>query len=148
MALQWVTFLWCAAHVKYWLGAGRGGFGLSNSECLSPTFYCQVYTTPLGEVETERSMTVKTSEVPIKPPYFASVKSTNYLPNALTVMDAQADGHDQVSFAKTALLHCTSSQWSCSCLVQTCKAIVLRHLLCTAVCHCYFVAQSLPTRQK
>ena len=86
----------CAAHVRYWLGAGRGGFGLSASECLAPTFYCQVYTTPEGDIESERSMTVKTSEVPIKPSFFATVKSNNYLPNVLTVMDAQADGFDQV----------------------------------------------------
>ena len=85
-----------AGHVKYWLGAGRGGFGLSGAECLGPTFYCQVYTTPVGDIDSERALTVKTSEVPIKPPYFAGVKSNNYLPNALNVMDAQADGFDQV----------------------------------------------------
>ena len=55
-----------------------------------------MYTTPLQDVEQERSLTVKTSEVPIKPKYFATVKSNNYLPNALSVMDAQADGFDQV----------------------------------------------------
>ncbi len=92
-----------AGHVKYWLGAGRGGFGLSGAECLGPTFYCQVYTTPVGDLDSERALTVKTSEVPIKPSFFANVKSNNYLPNALNVMDAQADGFDQV-FA--LLQHC------------------------------------------
>ncbi|DBB01239.1 TPA: hypothetical protein ACH3X1_001111 [Trebouxia sp. C0004] len=85
-------------HVKYWLGAGRGGFGLSGAECLGPTFYCQVYTIPVGDVDSERAVTVKTSEVPIKPSFFANVKSNNYLPNALNVMDAQADGFDQGIF--------------------------------------------------
>lgn len=85
-----------AGHVKYWLGAGRGGFGLSGAECLGPTFYCQVYIEPVGDVDGERALTVKTSEVPIKPSFFANVKSNNYLPNALNVMDAQADGFDQV----------------------------------------------------
>ncbi|DBA96325.1 TPA: hypothetical protein ACH3X3_002502 [Trebouxia sp. C0006] len=85
-------------HVKYWLGAGRGGFGLSGAECLGPTFYCQVYTEPVGDLDSERALTVKTSEVPIKPSFFANVKSNNYLPNALNVMDAQADGFDQGIF--------------------------------------------------
>ena len=134
VALQCVTVVWCAAHVKYWLGAGRGGFGLSSSECWNPTFYCQVYTTPLGDVESERSMTVKTSEVPIKPPYFSAVKSTNYLPNVLTVMDAQAAGFDQVSYARAALLHCIFfSMGARVASVQAFKAFMLRQLLCTAV---------------
>ncbi len=51
---------------------------------------------PEEDIEVERSMTVKTSEVPIKPSFFASVKSNNYLPNVMAVMDAQADGFDQV----------------------------------------------------
>lgn len=85
-----------AAHVKYWLGAGRGSFGLSGGECVRPTFYCQVYTTPIGDVDKERYMRVKTSEVPIKPSFFATLKSTNYLPNVLSVMDAESDGFDQV----------------------------------------------------
>ena len=33
-----------AGHVRYWLTAGRGGFGLSGNECLSSAFYCVVYT--------------------------------------------------------------------------------------------------------
>lgn len=41
-------------------------------------------------------MRVKTSEVPIKPSFFATLKSTNYLPNVLSVMDAETDGVDQV----------------------------------------------------
>ena len=85
-----------SAHVKYWLGAGRGSFGLSGAECVRPTFYCQVYTTPPGDLDKERFMRVKTSEVPIKPPFFATLKSTNYLPNVLNVMDAESEGVDQV----------------------------------------------------
>jgi len=41
---------------------------------------------------------VKTSPVPIKHPFFAGLKSTNYLPNALCLMDAQAVGFDQGIF--------------------------------------------------
>ena len=39
---------------------------------------------------------VKTSPVPAKDPYFSSLKSTNYLQNALNVLDAQSEGFDQV----------------------------------------------------
>ena len=98
-----------SAHVKYWLGAGRGSFGLSGNECVRPTFYCQVYTTPVGDVDKERYMRVKTSEVPIKPSFFATLKSTNYLPNVLSVMDAETDGVDQVLSPILELCHWISS---------------------------------------
>lgn len=39
---------------------------------------------------------MKTSPVPIKDPYFATLKSNNYLPNALLALDAQLEGFDQV----------------------------------------------------
>lgn len=41
---------------------------------------------------------VKTSQVPAKNPYFATLKSTNYLVNALCLMDAEAEGFDQGIF--------------------------------------------------
>ena len=34
-----------AGYVRFWLSAGRGGFGLSPLECESPTFYCMAYST-------------------------------------------------------------------------------------------------------
>ena len=34
--------------------------------------------------------------MPIKDPYFATLKSNNYLPNALVALDAQLEGFDQV----------------------------------------------------
>ena len=36
-----------------------------------------------------RGVAVVTSDVPIKPPAFATVKSVNYLPNAMVVADAR-----------------------------------------------------------
>ncbi len=42
-------------------------------------------------------MRVKTSIVPPKHDYFATLKSTNYLQNALALMDAQDSDIDQVS---------------------------------------------------
>ena len=46
---------------------------------------------------------VKTSPVPIKDPYFATLKSNNYLPNALLALDAQLEGFDQVCLAHSDL---------------------------------------------
>jgi 4-amino-4-deoxychorismate lyase len=43
-------------------------------------------------------MKVITSNVAIKPPYFAQVKSTNYLPNALVILDAKDHGADNGIF--------------------------------------------------
>lgn len=80
--------------MRYWLGAGRGGFGISPLECLQTSFYCMVYKAP--PLDPTKGWTVKTSPVPIKDPYFATLKSTNYLPNALVALDAQLEGFDQV----------------------------------------------------
>ena len=41
---------------------------------------------------------MKTSSVPAKDPYFATLKSTNYLVNTLCLMDAEADNVDQGIF--------------------------------------------------
>jgi 4-amino-4-deoxychorismate lyase len=43
-------------------------------------------------------MKVITSTVPIKPPFFARVKSNNYLPNALVVLEAKDHGVDNGIF--------------------------------------------------
>ena len=53
---------------------------------------------------------MKTSPVPIKDPYFATLKSNNYLPNALLALDAQLEGFDQVHLVHSGLckvLHLT-----------------------------------------
>ncbi len=34
---------YAAGSVRYWLGAGQGGFGISPLECIEPSFYCMVY---------------------------------------------------------------------------------------------------------
>jgi 4-amino-4-deoxychorismate lyase len=128
--------------VRYYLSAGRGGFGLSSDECLRSAFYVVVTRhdniahgdsqgeragpagaarwrafakaapgaaalrlaltapppAPLPAAEHLAGWRVKTSPVPIKPPFFAALKSTNYLPNALAVLDAQAGGFHQGIF--------------------------------------------------
>lgn len=84
-----------SGHVRYWLSAGRGGFGLSPAECEGPSFYCVVYTTPDPPADAHlNGWKVKTSLVPAKNPYFSTLKSTNYLVNTLCLMDAEADELD------------------------------------------------------
>ena len=88
-------------YVRYYLSAGRGGFGLSGNECIHSSLYvmvCKSDPDAANSHEHLKGWRVKTSPVPIKHPYFATLKSTNYLPNALALMDAQAEGFDQGIF--------------------------------------------------
>ena len=94
--------------MRWWLGGGRGGFGVSPRECPRSSFYCLVTTleegAPLRNPGSDylRGRKVKTSPVPIKDPFFATLKSNNYLANVLTVIDAERDGFDYVSPPATA----------------------------------------------
>lgn len=90
---------WREGSVRYWLSAGPGGFGLSPRECVGSSFYVMIFrgqTSP-ASFYTE-GMKVVTSTIPIKPPFFARVKSNNYLPNALVVMEAKDHGADNGIF--------------------------------------------------
>jgi 4-amino-4-deoxychorismate lyase len=85
--------------VRYWLSAGPGGFGLGPGECVGSSFYVVVFS---GDAYPQSYYTdgvkVVTSQVPIKPPFFARVKSTNYLPNVLVVLEAKDAGADNGIF--------------------------------------------------
>jgi 4-amino-4-deoxychorismate lyase len=87
------------ASVRYWLSAGPGGFGLAPTECVGSSFYVIVFQ---GEKYPDHFYTdgvkVVTSTVPAKPPFFARVKSNNYLPNVLVVLEAKDRGADNGSF--------------------------------------------------
>ncbi len=87
------------ASVRYWLSAGPGGFGLGPGECVGSSFYVIVFSADFypDSFYTE-GVKVVTSEVPIKPPFFARVKSTNYLPNVLVVVEAKDRGADNGIF--------------------------------------------------
>jgi 4-amino-4-deoxychorismate lyase len=86
-------------HMRFFLSAGRGGFGLSPAECVASSFYAVVYSkdpahdpaAPDSEAHL-RGWAVKSSPVPPKAPFFAGVKSVGYLPNALAQADAEAEG--------------------------------------------------------
>ena len=81
------------AQVRYYASAGPGGFALSAAECVRSAFYCVVVKNREGPDPTV-GVSVVTSDVPIKPPAFATVKSVNYLPNALVVAEAAERGAD------------------------------------------------------
>jgi 4-amino-4-deoxychorismate lyase len=85
--------------VRYWLSSGPGGFGIAPAEGVGSSFYVIVFR---GEGYPDSFYTqgikVVTSTVPIKSPFFARVKSTNYLPNVLVVLDARDREADQGIF--------------------------------------------------
>ena len=87
------------ASVRYWLSAGPGGFGLSPAECAGSSFYVAIFGAEFyPESIYAEGLKVVTSTVPIKPPFFARVKSTNYLPNVLVVLEAKDRGADNGIF--------------------------------------------------
>jgi 4-amino-4-deoxychorismate lyase len=87
------------ASVRYWLSAGPGGFALGPAECVRSSFYVIVFK-PETYPESYYTSGIKvvTSTIPIKPPFFAKVKSTNYLPNVLVVVEAKELGADNGIF--------------------------------------------------
>ncbi len=85
--------------VRYWLSAGPGGFGLGPAECVGSSFYVIVFKQELYPASYYTDgMKVITSNIPIKPPLFARIKSTNYLPNVLVVLEAKDRSADNGIF--------------------------------------------------
>ncbi|KAH7436617.1 hypothetical protein KP509_05G028100 [Ceratopteris richardii] len=75
--------------LRYWLSAGPGGFALSSRECPIASFYAIVQD---ANQNSRKSVKVITSSIPMKPPLFATMKNVNYLPNALSIMEAEEQG--------------------------------------------------------
>jgi 4-amino-4-deoxychorismate lyase len=85
--------------VRYWLSAGPGGYGLGPAECVGSSFYVIVFKQEAyPESYYLQGIKLITSQVPIKPPLFARIKSTNYLPNVLVVVEAKDRGADNGVF--------------------------------------------------
>ena len=85
--------------VRYWLSAGPGGYGLGPAECVGSSFYVIVFKQEAyPETYYQQGVKLITSQVPIKPPLFARIKSTNYLPNVLVVLEAKDRGADNGIF--------------------------------------------------
>ncbi|XP_059314542.1 D-amino-acid transaminase, chloroplastic isoform X2 [Lycium ferocissimum] len=73
--------------LRYWLSAGSGDFQLSPSGCHQAALYAIVIQDQ--SPPDHRGVRVVTSSIQIKPPQFAVMKSVNYLPNALSKMEAE-----------------------------------------------------------
>jgi 4-amino-4-deoxychorismate lyase len=85
--------------VRYWLSAGPGGYALGPAECVDSSFYVIVFKQEAyPESYYREGIKLVTSRVPIKPPLFARIKSTNYLPNVLVVLEAKDTGADNGVF--------------------------------------------------
>jgi 4-amino-4-deoxychorismate lyase len=87
------------ASVRYWLSAGPGGYGLGPAECVGSSFYVIIFKQEAyPESYYLDGIKLITSQVPIKPPLFARIKSTNYLPNVLVLLEAKDRGADNGVF--------------------------------------------------
>ncbi|HEX7231677.1 MAG TPA: aminotransferase class IV [Candidatus Binatia bacterium] len=87
------------ASVRYWLSAGPGGYGLGPAECVGSSFYVIIFKQEAyPESYYLDGIKLITSQVPIKPPLFARIKSTNYLPNVLVLLEAKDSGADNGVF--------------------------------------------------
>ena len=87
------------ASVRYWLSAGPGGYALGPAECVGSSFYVIIFKQEAYPESYYRDgIKLITSQVPIKPPLFARIKSTNYLPNVLVLLEAKDRGADNGVF--------------------------------------------------
>ncbi|KAH7682463.1 4-amino-4-deoxychorismate lyase protein [Dioscorea alata] len=76
--------------LRYWLSVGPGDFQLSSSGCAKPALYAIVIEG--RSLPDQKGVRVITSSIPMKSPEFAIMKNVNYLPNALSKMEAEENG--------------------------------------------------------
>ena len=85
--------------IRYWLSSGAGSLEISPAAGAEPGFFVMVFA---GLAYPERWYTeglrVMTTTYPIKPPLYATTKTTNYLPNVLLQMEAKEAGFDNGVF--------------------------------------------------
>ena len=96
-------------HVRYWLGAGRGGFGLGTRECARPSFFVAAYgKKPDGSEDLllgssgrdPGGVSLRTAfGVPALDRMMCGIKSTNYLKHAVAQAEAEEAGFDYGVFA-------------------------------------------------
>ena len=111
--------------VRYWLSAGAGGYGLGPAECVGSSFYVIVFKQEAyPESYYHDGIKLITSQVPIKPPLFARIKSTNYLPNVLVLLEAKDQGADNGIFIDEHGMVAESSNMNVAFVTQD---RVLRH---------------------
>lgn len=76
--------------LRYWLSSGPGNFLLSPLGCPTSAFYAVVIKDKI--YQHREGVKVITSTIPMKSPLFATMKNVNYLPNVLSVMEAEDKG--------------------------------------------------------
>lgn len=78
--------------VRYWLTVGRGDFGIAPTNLEGgPSFYCVAHADSHSAAE-PRGVTACVVPTPLKPPFLATMKTTNYLLNAHVAMEAHDRG--------------------------------------------------------
>lgn len=114
--------------MKYWVSAGRGGFGLSSSECVEESLYCICTSENTEPVDRTVGLAACSSPIVPKPYPFGTLKSTNYLPNVLAKIHAEESGIDVVRlcvlyFPMNKLIHLGTRiqcHLRCSCPCREC----------------------------
>ncbi len=83
--------------IRVYISRGPGDFSPKPEKSIAPQLY--VVVTRIKEVEEKKrtkGCSLKISKVPIKDPFFAKIKSCNYLPNVLMKMECHKYGVDYV----------------------------------------------------
>lgn len=87
------------AIVRIFVSRGIGGFSCEPTESSGANLYVVVLRKEdFPEHFYREGASAVTSKVPVKPPFFAKVKSCNYLPNALAHLEAHNRGADFALF--------------------------------------------------
>lgn len=81
--------------VRVFVSRGPGSFGVNPYDCPSSQLYVIVTVLPPAFMTLHpQGATVITSSIPLKPPFFATMKNCNYLPNVLMKKEAVDAGAD------------------------------------------------------
>jgi branched-subunit amino acid aminotransferase/4-amino-4-deoxychorismate lyase len=79
--------------VRVTISRGPGGFSVDPSECPGSQLYVNVLKLrSIPEAYIQEGIRIIISQIPIKPSFFATVKSCNYLPNVLMALGAKKAG--------------------------------------------------------
>ena len=95
--LELFAFSGCSdGMARYWMSGGTGDFHVTAYEC-TPSMHAMVVPmdwAKLMDEDGKGAMSVATTDVPMKPPPYCVVKSTNYLQNCHVQMAAKDKGAD------------------------------------------------------
>lgn len=82
-------------NLRVLIGRGPGGFGINPSECPQSSMYIAAYKVAMHtDAWYNKGLTAFRSDVPVKPPMLARLKTTNYLSGVLMTLEAIRKGMD------------------------------------------------------